>query len=153
MKCIYCKHKETAVKNSRSTKEGTIVWRRRVCEKCGNIFTTKEGALVDHFFIIKRNGSQQRFAYEKLFVSIFTVLGSLKNHDNGKQAMLAKTITERVLTDLVAKHIKSVSSEEVIRVVYEQLMKVDSHAADSYIFYSGYRRDSIARRSKHPKNK
>lgn len=149
MKCIYCKNKETAVKNSRSTKEGTVVWRRRQCEKCKGTFTTKEGALVDHLFIIKRNGSRQRFVYEKLFVSIFTVLGSGKDRDNGKQAMLAKIITEKVLTDLVAKHTKVVSSEEVIAAVYEELMRIDSHAADSYIFYSWYRREVINRRTKH----
>ena len=145
MKCIYCSHKVTSVKNSRSAKGGTLVWRRRYCEKCKNTFTTREGTFLDNLFLIKRNGKRQRFLYEKLFASIFSALNFGKERDSGSQSLVARDIAYTAIDVLRAPQIKTTSTKEVIITVYKELMKVNQHAAYSYMFYSSYRRDVLKR--------
>ena len=139
MKCIYCSAKVTSVSNSRKTQGGNIVWRRRYCEKCDSVFTTREGTFFDNLFVIKRNTKRQRFVYEKLFVSVFIALRFGKDKDNGDGAMQAKHIVYTSLDKLRAEKIKEVSSKEIIRTVYKELSKKYPDAAISYALYSEYR--------------
>jgi transcriptional repressor NrdR len=143
MKCIYCTHKKTEVTNSRTTRGDTMVWRRRKCLSCKKIFTTREGTFLDNLFVIKRNGRRQRFIYEKLFTSIFMALDAGKERDNGKQAVLGREIAYFTVDAIRDMRKKTVTTEDIIRIVYKQLIKVNRHVADSYMFYSPYRRSVI----------
>ena len=140
MKCIYCSYKKTDVINSRKTKSGTMVWRRRECPSCKEIFTTREGTFLDNLFIIKRNGKRQRFVYEKLFTSIFVALDAGKERDNGIQAVLAKENAYLTVDAMRDMHKKTIRTEDIIRIVYALLKRKNEHVADSYRFYSAYRR-------------
>jgi len=140
MKCIYCANRKTEVINSRGIKGGTLTWRRRRCPNCAKIFTTKESGIADNLFVIKRNGSRQRFIYEKLFVSIFTVVNAGKYRDNGNDAKLAKKISARILKKLfAAAEGKDIKSKILIALAYDELKKVHRSYADRYITYSDYR--------------
>ena len=148
MKCIYCSHKETEVTNSRKTKGNSLVWRRRHCGTCGNTFTTREGTFLDNLFLIKRSGKRQRFVYEKLFASIFLSLDAGKNRDSGKQAVLARTIAYSVVEKLRDTKQKTLKTSDVIVIVYKELLKINYHVADTYMFYSEYRRNIVKSLSK-----
>ena len=140
MKCIYCANRKTEVINSREIKVGTLTWRRRRCPNCTKIFTTKESGMADNLFVIKRNGSRQRFIYEKLFVSIFIVVNTGKNRDNGDDAKLAKKISARILKKLfTAAEDRDIKSKILIALAYDELKKIHRSYADRYIAYSDYR--------------
>ena len=140
MKCIYCSQRKTSVANSREIKGGSMTWRRRYCSGCKKVFTTKESAMADNLFILKRNGSRQRFVYEKLFVSIFTVINSGKNRDNGDDAKLTKKISQKIMKKLfTASNNKNIASKTIIELVYAELKKINASYADRYISYSDYR--------------
>jgi transcriptional regulator NrdR family protein len=148
MKCIYCSHKETEVINSRKTRSNTLVWRRRHCVRCDNVFTTREGTFLDNLFLIKRNGKRERFIYEKLFASIFLSLNIGKNKDSGKDAVLSRSISYTVVEKLRDTKQKTLKTSDVIIIVYKELYKVNHHVADTYMFYSEYRRHVLKTISK-----
>lgn len=143
MKCIYCVHKRTEVVNSRPIQKGYVTWRRRKCTQCTAVFTTKETTIADNIFVIKRNKRRQRFVYEKLFVSIFTVLSMKKGSDNGENAKTSKNVSVKVIEQIYTSHIssKTVYTSAIILLVYKELKKVNQSYADHYISYSNYRRD------------
>ena len=147
MKCIFCSHKNTSVINSRSTKGNTIVWRRRQCVSCKDIFTTREGTFTDNLFLIKRNGKRQRFVYEKLLASIFVVLNLGKERDSGDQALRSRKVTYDIIDGLRDIHAKTISTKDVVRITYKALIKISQHTADSYMFYSSYRTEIIQKMS------
>jgi len=63
MRCPYCSHEEDRVVDSRISKEGRAVRRRRECLDCGHRFTTYE-YIENIFFIIIKN-DQRREAYDR----------------------------------------------------------------------------------------
>ncbi len=64
MDCPYCKHTESRVTNKRTCPEG--IRRRRECLKCKKRFTTYEKICQEDLFVIKKDGTRQRFEREKL---------------------------------------------------------------------------------------
>lgn len=144
MKCIYCSNKKTEVVNSRKIKKGFMTWRRRYCPSCKKIFTTKESTIADNLFVLKRNGSRQRFIYEKLFVSIFNAINARKNRDSGDDAKLAKRISGKIIEKIFPlAPDKIIPSKTIIEQTYRELKKISSYWADRYISYSDYRLKAI----------
>ncbi len=140
MRCIYCAGKKTAVINSRAIGRGYMTWRRRSCPACVRVFTTKESPVADNLFLVKRNGSRQRFFYEKLFASVFTILNSGKRRDSGEAALRAKKLAGRVVEQLFRNaEKKDVTTKKVIELVYKELKRMGQAYADAYISYSEYR--------------
>lgn len=117
-----------------------MTWRRRSCPRCARVFTTKESSVADNLFLVKRNGSRQRFVYEKLFASIFAILNSGKKRDSGDAALRAKKIARSVVATLfTSAEKKDVPTKKVIELVYKELKKAGQPYADAYAAYSEYR--------------
>ena len=53
MRCPFCAHEETQVKDSRPTEDGTAIRRRRQCNSCGARFTTFERVQLREVMIVK----------------------------------------------------------------------------------------------------
>ncbi|MFH0778527.1 MAG: transcriptional regulator NrdR [Candidatus Eisenbacteria bacterium] len=66
MKCPNCGHEQDKVVDSRSTKDGTAVRRRRECLKCAKRFTTYEYIENTPLMVIKKDGRREPFKREKL---------------------------------------------------------------------------------------
>ena len=66
MKCPKCGNDDDKVLDSRSSKEGVVIRRRRECLKCGYRFTTHEEIDRDDLFVVKRDGRREVFQREKL---------------------------------------------------------------------------------------
>ena len=144
MKCIYCNHKDTQVRNSRILNGLLGVWRRRYCPDCKETFTTKELGFADNLFFIKRNGKRQRFVYEKLLVSIFTSIDMGKDNDNGSLALLAKGITDAVIGEILKLKKKDVATSLVILITYTTLTKENPYFGERYMYHSLYRTKTIS---------
>lgn len=139
MKCIYCNHKDTQVKNSRLLNGLLGVWRRRYCPTCKMTFTTKELGFADNLFVIKRNGKRQRFVYEKLLVSIFTSIDKGRDNDNGSGALIAKEITDNTIYRILHLKTKDVSTKLIIEIVFGELVKMNPYFGERYMYHSEYR--------------
>ncbi len=74
MKCPFCGSGDTQVRDSRSTEENSAVRRRRVCDNCGQRFTTFERIQLRELTVIKSSGAREPLDREKLARSMHIAL-------------------------------------------------------------------------------
>ena len=72
MRCPFCAHEDSQVKDSRPSEDGASIRRRRQCEACGARFTTFERVQLRELTIVKKNGEKEPFDRAKLERSIST---------------------------------------------------------------------------------
>ncbi|MCH6590055.1 MAG: transcriptional regulator NrdR [Alphaproteobacteria bacterium] len=70
MRCPFCGHGDTQVKDSRPTEENATIRRRRYCPECGSRFTTFERVQLRELSVIKKDGEKVLFDREKLMRSL-----------------------------------------------------------------------------------
>jgi transcriptional repressor NrdR len=70
MRCPFCGHAESQVKDSRPAEDGAAIRRRRSCPECGGRFTTFERVQLRELTIVKRSGRRVPFDREKLIRSV-----------------------------------------------------------------------------------
>jgi len=70
LKCPFCAHDDSQVKDSRPTEDGAAIRRRRQCEGCGARFTTFERIQLRELTVVKSEGGREPFEREKLERSI-----------------------------------------------------------------------------------
>jgi transcriptional repressor NrdR len=66
MRCPFCAHEDSQVKDSRPSEDGAAIRRRRQCEGCGARFTTFERVQLRDLTVVKKNGEREPFDREKL---------------------------------------------------------------------------------------
>ncbi len=70
MRCPFCAHEDSQVKDSRPTEDGATIRRRRQCEGCGARFTTFERVQLREITVIKSADQKEPFDRAKLDMSI-----------------------------------------------------------------------------------
>ncbi len=70
MRCPFCGHEDSQVKDSRPTEDNSSIRRRRQCEGCGARFTTFERIQLRELTVVKSEGRRQPFDREKLERSV-----------------------------------------------------------------------------------
>ena len=70
MRCPFCHHNDTQVKDSRPTEENATIRRRRLCPECSSRFTTFERVQLRELSVTKSNGDKTPFDREKLLRSL-----------------------------------------------------------------------------------
>lgn len=70
MRCPFCGHEDTQVKDSRPTEDNNAIRRRRYCPGCQSRFTTFERVQLRELTVVKRNGQRSPFDRDKLTRSI-----------------------------------------------------------------------------------
>jgi len=70
MRCPFCGHADTQVKDSRPTEDNAAIRRRRACPACGSRWTTFERVHLRELTVLKKNGQRVLFDRDKLARSI-----------------------------------------------------------------------------------
>jgi len=70
MRCPFCAHDDSQVKDSRPTEDNTSIRRRRQCESCGARFTTFERVQLREVTVVKSDGKREAFDRGKLEQSV-----------------------------------------------------------------------------------
>ncbi len=70
MRCPFCGHADTQVKDSRPTEDNATIRRRRACAACGSRWTTFERVYLRELTVLKKNGQRVLFDRDKLARSI-----------------------------------------------------------------------------------
>jgi transcriptional repressor NrdR len=70
MRCPFCAHEASQVKDSRPSEDGAAIRRRRQCEACGARFTTFERVQLRVLTVVKKSGEREPFDRGKLERSI-----------------------------------------------------------------------------------
>src|SRR3546814_293834 len=74
MRCPFCAHEDSQVKDSRPTEDGASIRRRRQCEDCGARFTTFERVQLRELTVVKSENRREPFDRMKLERSVSTAL-------------------------------------------------------------------------------
>ena len=64
--CPFCGHRQDRVIDSRESKEGDVIRRRRECLKCERRFTTYERSDEIPYMVVKRDGRREKFDRQKV---------------------------------------------------------------------------------------
>jgi transcriptional repressor NrdR len=70
LRCPFCAHDDSQVKDSRPTEDGAAIRRRRQCESCNARFTTFERIQLRELTVLKSEGRRETFEREKLARSV-----------------------------------------------------------------------------------
>jgi transcriptional repressor NrdR len=74
MRCPFCGHNDTQVKDSRPTEDNTAIRRRRFCPNCGARWTTFERVQLRELTVVKQNGQRSPFDRDKILRSMSIAL-------------------------------------------------------------------------------
>ena len=123
MKCPFCTHLEDKVVDSRESKEGEVIRRRRECLECGKRFTSYERIDEIPYMVVKKDGTRERFERQKL------IAGLLKACEKRPVSVAAlEAIADRVEGSLHERSEKEISTADVGGFVMEELKKLDKVA-------------------------
>lgn len=70
MRCPFCAHDDSQVKDSRPTEDGAAIRRRRQCEACAARFTTFERIQLRELTVVKNENRREPFERDKLIRSV-----------------------------------------------------------------------------------
>ena len=123
MKCAYCGHLGDKVVDSRESKDGDVIRRRRECLKCGRRFTSYERIDEIPYMVVKKDGRRERFDRQKL------VAGLLKACEKRPVRVGAlEAVADRVETMLQDKSEREISTTDIGAVVMLSLKTLDKVA-------------------------
>src|SRR6266403_4556957 len=98
MRCPKCGCQEDKVIDSRASREGATIRRRRECTGCGHRFTTYEEVEHQGLMVLKRDGRHEEFSKEKLLSGI-------------KKACQKRPISPKAIEDLVEKIVDEITDK------------------------------------------
>lgn len=127
MLCIFCSS-DTSVTNSRPSKKSSSVWRRRACDHCDLIFSTKERP--DLTLSIKVTGpstNPEPLQEDKLFVSL---LSSFSHRNDALRS--SRQLTETILGLLLPVRSGELEKTKIAAETYKVLRRFDKAAAVYY---------------------
>jgi len=133
MRCPKCGDQDDKVIDSRASREGATIRRRRECAKCGHRFTTYEEVEHEGLMVLKRDGRREEFSREKL-------LSGLKKACQKRPVSLKAMdeLVDHIVAVVTEKFEGEVPGEFVGKLVMEGLRELDDVA---YVrFASVYRR-------------
>ena len=123
MKCPYCAHLGDKVVDSRESKEGEVIRRRRECLDCGKRFTSYERIDEIPYMVVKKDGTRERFERQKL------IAGLLKACEKRPVSVAAlEAVADRVEATLQERPEKEIATAEIGAFVMEELKKLDKVA-------------------------
>jgi transcriptional repressor NrdR len=133
MRCPFCGHAESQVKDSRPSEDGAAIRRRRLCPECGGRFTTFERVQLRELTILKRSGRRTPFERDKLARSISIAI---------RKRPIDPERVERMISS-ITRQLESMGETELpSHVIGELVMKALKSLDDvAYVRYASVYRD------------
>ena len=123
MKCPFCGNLGDKVVDSRESKEGEVIRRRRECLDCGRRFTSYERIDEIPYMVIKKDGTRERFERQKL------VAGLLKACEKRPVSIAAiEGVADAVEATLQERPEKEMGTQEIGALVMDELKRLDKVA-------------------------
>lgn len=133
MRCPFCGHAESQVKDSRPSEDGAAIRRRRLCPECGGRFTTFERVQLRELTILKRSGRRTPFERDKLARSISIAIRKRPIDPDRVERMISSIVRQ-----LESMGETELPSSAVGELVMQQLKALDEVA---YVRYASVYRD------------
>jgi transcriptional repressor NrdR len=133
MRCPYCSESEDRVVDSRESRDGATIRRRRECLACGRRFTSYEQIESIPLRVVKRDGSRDEYSRQKLLAGLYKAC-----EKRPVPARKLEQVADAVETMLGEQEERELSTRDIGAVVMERLRGLDQVA---YVrFASVYRR-------------
>lgn len=123
MKCPRCAFEEDKVVDSRTTKEGEAIRRRRECLQCSFRFTTYEYIERAPMMVVKKDGRREQYSREKLLTGL---LKACEKRPVSREQL--EKIVEEIESAIFGKFKNEVKSTELGNLVIERLQGLDEIA-------------------------
>jgi transcriptional repressor NrdR len=127
MRCPKCTSIEDKVIDSRISKEGNTIRRRRECLECGHRFTTIENLVRDGIVVIKRDERREEFDREKLLHAIRAAC-----HKRPVDLEQITMVVDDVIDALEAQYEREIPSRVIGEEVMRHLRRIDQVAYVRY---------------------
>ena len=133
MTCPFCNHKQDRVIDSRESKEGDLIRRRRECLKCHRRFTTYERSDEIPYMAVKRDGRREKFERQK-------VLDGLLKACEKRPVPMARlaALVDEVESRLAENPDRELSTREIGELLMSRLRALDKIA---YVRFASVYRD------------
>ncbi len=123
MNCPFCGHRHDKVVDSRETKEGDVIRRRRQCLACDRRFTTYERIDEVPYMVVKKDGRREKFDRQKVLTGL---LKACEKRPIG-MAKLAE-IVDQVEARLMESPEREISTTDIGEFLMERLRSLDKIA-------------------------
>ena len=133
MRCPFCGHDETQVKDSRPSDDGMTIRRRRFCPACTQRFTTIERVQLRELVVVKTDGRRVPFDRDKLARSVRVAVRKRPVSEERQER-----IVNGIVRQLEASGESDVPSKQIGEAVMEALREVDEVA---YVRFASVYRD------------
>ena len=120
MKCPYCGHLGDKVVDSRESKEGDVIRRRRQCLKCTKRFTSRERIEDIEYRVVKKDGNREAFQRQKLIAGLLTA--SEKRPVSIQQL---EAIADRIEAELQERPEREMTTEDIGARLMQELKQLD----------------------------
>jgi transcriptional repressor NrdR len=133
MTCPFCGFKEDHVIDSRESKEGNVIRRRRECLKCQRRFTTYERSDEIPYMVVKKDGRREKFDRQK-------VLNGLLKACEKRPVPMAKLaeLVDAIENRLSDNPERELSTTDIGEMLMERLKSLDKIA---YVRFASVYRD------------
>ncbi|MBL8238309.1 MAG: transcriptional repressor NrdR [Bryobacterales bacterium] len=133
MKCPFCAHQEDKVIDSRESKEGDAIRRRRQCISCERRFTTYEKIDEIPYMVVKKDGRREKFERQK-------ILNGLLKACEKRPISITKlaAIVDKVESRLADNAERELSTTDIGEILMEELRGLDKIA---YVRFASVYRD------------
>lgn len=139
MRCPFCGHDDTQVKDSRPTEDNSAIRRRRQCPNCGARFTTFERVQLRELTVLKSGGQREPFDRDKLVRSISIAC---------RKRPVDPERIERMISSIVRK-LESMGESEIASSVIGELVMEELKQLDDVAYV---RFASVYRNFREPKD-
>src|SRR4051812_935715 len=133
MRCPFCGHEDSQVKDSRPTEDGAAIRRRRQCEACAARFTTFERIQLRDLTVVKSQDKREPFERDKLVRSI-----SVACRKRPIDAVQVEKLASGIQRQLETMGDTEIPSQRIGELVMEGLKGLDSVA---YIRFASVYKD------------
>lgn len=123
MKCPYCTHLGDKVVDSRESKEGDVIRRRRECLECGRRFTSYERIDEIPYMVVKKDGRRERFERQKLMAGLLKAV-----EKRPVRVSALDEVADALEAALQEKPEREMSTEEIGAHVMDALRQLDKVA-------------------------
>lgn len=124
MRCPFCGHGDTQVKDSRPTEENASIRRRRFCPECSSRFTTFERVQLRELSVVKKNGDKSLFDRNKLHRSLSISL---------RKRPVEPDRIERIVNS-IQRRLETLGENEIPTKVIGEMVMDNLHSLDSVAY-------------------
>ena len=142
MKCPSCSHMHDKVVDSRESKEGDAIRRRRECLKCDRRFTTYERIDEVPYMVIKKDGRREKFDRQKVLSGLLKAcekrpvgMAKLAELVNQVESKVSDSADREISTTEIGEYLID-TLREIDKIAYVRFASVYRDFQDEEVFFN-----------------